>query len=116
VGDASLARVATILLVGVDLFFRGKLDGLLEEHRLVTSDSVDPPDLVIADIARVEPEEVVDAWPDIPILGYTNHTDKSGLQRAHTAGFDQVIVKSALVERAAEIVDALADSGAVDTP
>jgi CheY-like chemotaxis protein len=115
VGDASLARVATILLVGVDLFFRGKLDGLLQEHRLVTSDSVDPPDLVIADIARVEPEEVVDAWPDIPILGYTNHTDKSGLQRAHTAGFDQVIVKSALVERAAEIVDALADSGAVDT-
>ena len=115
-GDASLARVATILLVGVDLFFRGKLDGLLQEHRLVTSDSVDAPDLVIADIARVEPEEVVDAWPDIPILGYTNHTDKSGLQRAHTAGFDQVIVKSALVERAAEIVDALADSGAVDTP
>jgi DNA-binding NarL/FixJ family response regulator len=116
VGDASLARVATILLVGVDLFFRGKLDGLLQEHRLVTSDSVDAPDLVIADIARVEPEEVVDAWPDIPILGYTNHTDKAGLQRAHTAGFDQVIVKSALVERAAEIVDALADFGAVDTP
>ena len=96
--------VATILLVGVDLFFRGKLDGLLAGHRLVTSDSVDPPDLVIADIARVEPEEVVEAWPDVPILGYTNHTDKSGLQRAHTAGFDQVIVKSALVERAPELV------------
>jgi len=116
VGSASVARVATILLVGVDLFFRGKLDGLLQEHRLVTSDSVDAPDLVIADIARVEPEEVVDAWPDIPILGYTNHTDKSGLQRAHAAGFDQVIVKSALVERAAEIVDELSGSGAVDTP
>jgi DNA-binding NarL/FixJ family response regulator len=116
VGTASVARVATILLVGVDLFFRGKLDGLLREHRLVTSDSVDAPDLVIADIARVEPEEVVDAWPDIPILGYTNHTDKSGLQRAHTAGFDQVIVKSALVERAAEIVDELSGSDAVDTP
>ena len=115
-GSASVERVATILLVGVDLFFRGKLDGLLREHRLVTSDSVDAPDLVIADIAPVEPEEVVDAWPDIPILGYTNHTDKSGLQRAHTAGFDQVIVKSALVERATEIVDELAGSGAVDTP
>jgi len=96
--------VATILLVGVDLFFRGKLEGLLPGHRLVTSDSVDAPDLVIADIARVEPDEVVDAWPDIPILGYTNHTDKSGLQRAHTAGFDQVIVRSALVERAPELV------------
>jgi DNA-binding NarL/FixJ family response regulator len=99
--------VATILLVGVDLFFRGKLEGLLPGHRLVTSDSVDPPDLVIADIARVEPEEVVEAWPDIPVLGYTNHTDKSGLQRAHTAGFDQVIVKSALVERAADLVGEL---------
>ena len=106
--------MATILLVGVDLFFRGKLEGLLPGHRLVTSDSVDPPDVVIADIARVEPEEVVDAWPDIPILGYTNHTDKSGLQRAHTAGFDQVIVKSALVERAADVVSQLTAGGAAD--
>jgi hypothetical protein len=109
-----LERVATILLVGVDLFFRGKLEGLLPEHRLVTSDSVDPPDLVIADIARVEPEEVVDAWPDVPILGYTNHTDKSGLQRAHTAGFDQVIVKSALVERAPELVAELTSTDATE--
>jgi DNA-binding NarL/FixJ family response regulator len=107
--------VATILLVGVDLFFRGKLEGLLPGHRLVTSDSVAAPDLVIADIARVEPEEVVDAWPDIPILGYTNHTDKAGLQRAHAAGFDQVIVKSALVERAPDLVAELTRSGATDT-
>ncbi len=106
--------VATILLVGVDLFFRGKLEGLLPDHRLVTSDSVHVPDLVIADIARVEPEEVVDAWPDVPILGYTNHTDKSGLQRAHSAGFDQVIVKSALVERAPDLVTELIGSGATD--
>jgi DNA-binding NarL/FixJ family response regulator len=108
--------VATILLVGVDLFFRGKLEGLLSGHRLVTSDSVHAPDLVIADIARVEPDDVVDAWPEIPILGYTNHTDKSGLQRAHTAGFDQVIVKSALVERAAEVVSELTAAGAADEP
>ncbi len=96
--------MATILLVGVDLFFRSKLDGLLPGHRLVTSDSVDSPDLVIADIARVDPVEVVEEWPDVPIVGFANHTDKTGLQRAHTAGFDQVIVKSALVERAPELV------------
>jgi CheY-like chemotaxis protein len=96
--------VATILLVGVDLFFRSKLEGLLPGHRLVSSESVDEPDLVITDIARVDPEEVVEEWPDIPIVGFTNHTDKTGLQRAHTAGFDQVIVKSALVERAPELV------------
>jgi hypothetical protein len=99
--------VSTILLVGADLFFRGKLEGLLPGHRLVTTDSVYEPDLVICDIARVEPEEVADAWPDVPIVGYANHTDKSGLQRAHTAGFDQVIVKSALVERAPALVDEL---------
>lgn len=108
--SGSLGSVATILLVGVDLFFRGKLEGLLPGHRLVTSDSVAAPDVVIADIARVEPEEVVDAWPDIPILGFTNHTDKAGLQRAHTAGFDQVVVKSGLVERAPELVDELTES------
>jgi CheY-like chemotaxis protein len=96
--------VATILLVGVDLFFRSKLEGLLPAHRLVTTESVDAPDLVISDIARVDPQEVVEEWPDIPIVGFTNHTDKAGLQRAHTAGFDQVIVKSALVERAPELV------------
>jgi DNA-binding NarL/FixJ family response regulator len=102
--------VATILLVGVDLFFRSKLEGLLTTHRVVTSDSVDEPDLVIADISRIEPEEVVDTWPDIPIVGFTNHTDRAGLRRAHTAGFDQVIVKSALVERAPELVDELMES------
>ena len=106
--------MSTILLVGVDLFFRGKLEGLLPGHRFVTSDSVDPPDLVVVDIARVEPDEVVDAWPDVPILGFTNHTDKSGLQRAHTAGFDQVIVKSALVERAPDLVAELVGSGVTD--
>jgi DNA-binding NarL/FixJ family response regulator len=96
--------VATILLAGVDLFFRAKLEGLLPGHHVVTTDSIDPPDLVIVDIARVDPDEVVEAWPDVPILGFANHTDKSGLQRAHTAGFDQVIVKSALVERCSELV------------
>lgn len=99
--------MATILLVGVDLFFRGKLEALLEGHHLVTTDSIEPPELVICDIARIEPEEVADSWPDVPILGFANHTDKTGLQRAHTAGFDQVLVKSALVERVTEIVTEL---------
>ena len=99
--------MATILLVGVDLFFRGKLEGLLPSHRLVTSDSTAPPDLVVCDIARVEPEDVAEAWPEVPILGYTNHTDTAGLRAGHAAGFDQVIVKSALVERAPALVEDL---------
>jgi DNA-binding NarL/FixJ family response regulator len=58
----------------------------------------------------VEPEEVADQWPDVPIMGFTNHTDRAGLQRAHTAGFDQVVAKSALVERAPELVAELTRS------
>ena len=97
--------MATILVAGGDLFFRGKLAALLaREHKLVSTESVDEPDLVIVDIARVDPEEVADAYPDIPILGYTNHTDTAGLRAAHEAGFDQVVVRSALAERAPEIV------------
>ena len=96
--------MATILLCGVDLFFRGKLEALLPGHRLVTVEHTDDPDLVICDISRIEPEEVADAYPDVPILGYTNHTDTSGLRAAHAAGFDQVLAKSAFVERVQEIV------------
>lgn len=99
--------MATILLAGVDVFFRGKLEGLLPEHHLVTADSVDSPDVVICDISRIEPEEVADAFPDVPILGFTNHTDTAGLRRAHTAGFDQVLVKSSLEDRLKATVEEL---------
>jgi hypothetical protein len=99
--------VATILLCGVDLFFRGKLEALLPEHRFITSDGIDPPDLVIADIARVDAEDVADAYPDVPLLGFTNHTDTAGLRRASTAGFDQVCARSALFERTRELIDPL---------
>ena len=99
--------MATILLAGVDLFFRGKLEALLAGHHLITTDGVGEPELVIADIARVDPEEVADAYPDIPILGFTNHTDTAGLRAAKAAGFDQVMVKSALDERARKLVEEL---------
>jgi DNA-binding NarL/FixJ family response regulator len=95
------------MLCGVDLFFRGKLEALLPGHKLITSDNVDPPDLVIADIARVDPDDVAESYPDVPILGFTSHTDTAGLRAANAAGFDQVLVKSALQERAAQLVDEL---------
>jgi hypothetical protein len=99
--------VATILLTGVDLYFRGKLEASLPAHHFVPADSVDTPDLVIADIARVDPDDVADAYPETPILGFTNHADTEGLRRAHEAGFDQVVAKSALVERAPQLVEQL---------
>ncbi len=97
-------------MCGVDLYIRGKLEAVLPEHRFMTSDAVDPPDLVIADIARIDANDVADNYPDVPILGYTNHTDTSGLRAAHAAGFDQVVAKSALVERARELVEELTPS------
>lgn len=102
-----MLAVATILLCGVDLYFRGKLDALLPGHHLITTENVDSPDVVIADIARVDPTEVADAWPDVPIIGFTNHNDTGGLKAANAAGFDQVLAKSALVERIGGIVDEL---------
>ena len=106
----TLGSVATILLVGVDLFVRGKLEAACPEHDFVTSDSVVDPDLVVADIARVDPEEVADMYVEVPILGFTNHTDTRGLRAAHAAGFDQVVAKSALHERAPELIEELTAS------
>src|SRR3954453_12207952 len=87
--------MATILLCGVELFMRGKLEALLPTHRLITVDHTEDPELVLADVSRVDPEEVADAYPDIPIVGFTNHTDTSGLRAAHAAGFDQALAKAA---------------------
>ncbi|HEY3921533.1 MAG TPA: hypothetical protein VGL76_05405 [Gaiellaceae bacterium] len=99
--------MATILLVGVDLYIRGKLEALLPGHHFVSAEGVDPPDLVIADIARIDAEDVADTFPEVPLLGFTNHTDTAGLRRAHAAGFDQVVVKSALFERTEELIGGL---------
>jgi hypothetical protein len=99
--------MATILLVGVDLYLRGKLEGSLPGHRLTSSRGIDPPDLVICDIARVDPNDVADSFPEVPLLGFTNHTDTAGLRRAHEAGFDRVVAKSALFERTQQLIEGL---------
>jgi len=99
--------MARILLVGVDLFLRGKFEALLPEHRFSSAEGIDPPDLVIADIGRVDAEDVAETYPEVPLLGFTNHTDTAGLRRGHAAGFDQVVVKSALFERTGELIERL---------
>src|SRR5262249_25676905 len=66
---------------------------------------------VICDIARIDPDDVVETYPDVPILGFTNHSDTAGLRAAHTAGFDHVVAKSALEERARDPVEELNASG-----
>ena len=44
---------------------------------------------MIADIARIDPDDVAETFPDVPLLGFTNHKDTDGLRRAHAAGFDR---------------------------
>jgi len=102
--------MATILLCGVEIFLRGKLEALFPEHRFETTDGIEPPDLVIADIARVDPDDVADTYPDVPLIGFANHIDTSGLRRAHAAGFDRVLAKSALFDGAREVIDGLLTS------
>lgn len=102
--------MATILLCGVDLFMRGKLEALLPGHRLITTDHTEDPELVLADVSRIDAEEVADTYPDVPIVGFTNHTDTAGLRAAHAAGFDQVLAKSALAERLGDVVAELSGS------
>ena len=45
--------------------------------------------------------------PEVPLLGFTNHTDTAGLRRAHEAGFDQVVAKSALFDRTEDLIGGL---------
>jgi DNA-binding NarL/FixJ family response regulator len=99
--------VATILLAGVDPLVAERLSRLLAGHRLISTESVDRPDLVISDIDRVEPGEVSDAYPEIPILGYSSHTDPSHLRAAQKAGFDGVVERSLLLESAEALVSKL---------
>ncbi|CAB4700824.1 unannotated protein [freshwater metagenome] len=79
-------------------------------HRFETAEGIEPPDLVIADIARVDPDDVAETFPSVPIVGFTNHVDTMGLRRAHAAGFDRVVVKSALFERTDEVIGGLLPS------
>jgi hypothetical protein len=99
--------MARILLVGVDPVFQGKLEALLAGHRVVSHDGIDPPDLVIADVGRVDAAEVADNYPEVPLLGFANSTDAAGVRLARAAGFDEVVAKPMLFERSAELIGGL---------
>ena len=62
---------------------------------------------MIAVFVCFDPNDVAYNFPDVPLLCFTNHTDTDGLRRAHAAGFDQVVAKSALFERTEELVGGL---------
>ena len=103
----SRAGMARISLVGVDPGLRAKLETLCAGYTFASSEGVDPPDLVIADIGRVDPDEVADLYPDVPIIGFTSHSASAGPRRAWAAGFDEVVETAALVERPVELIEHL---------
>ncbi len=104
---SSLPGMARILLVGVDPSFQGTLAGSLRGHRVVAYEGIEPPDLVIADVGRIGASEVADAYPDVPLLGFANTADTTGLRQAQAAGFDAVVSKTELAESSGELIGAL---------
>lgn len=99
--------MARILLVGTDPALQARLEELLPGHRVVAHEGIEPPDLVIADVGRLDAADVADAYPDVPLLGVTSEGDTAGLRLAQAAGFDDVVARSALVERPQERISAL---------
>jgi hypothetical protein len=99
--------MARILLVGVDPSLSGKLQAQLPGHRVVSHEGVEPPDLVIADVSRVDAAEVADTYPDVPLLGFTNPGDAISERLAQAAGFDAVVPKPSLLERSLELIGGL---------
>ena len=99
--------MARVLLVGVDLFLRAKLEALLPEHRFSTVDGIDPPDLVIADIVAGRPGRRRRELSPTSRCSASRTTPTRRARRAHAAGFDQVIAKSALFERSQEVIGGL---------
>jgi hypothetical protein len=87
-------------------FFRGKLDGLLPGHHLVTTDTIAEPELVIADISGSSRRGRgrVAGHPDRRLHEPHRHRRPAPRERA---GFDQVLAKSALQNRCSEVIEEL---------
>lgn len=96
--------MATVALADVDLFFRAKIEAMLDVsgHRLAAAG--DPVDLVVADVNRCDPAAVVAAAGEIPVLGFGRHTDAGLLRDARRAGFAKVVPRSVLATRLGDLV------------
>ena len=90
------------------MFLRSKLEAALSGHTILSGEGASSPDVVIADIGRGDPAGIVERFPGARLIGFTNHTNTEALRVAHAAGFDQVIVKSALFARVGELIAGLA--------
>jgi hypothetical protein len=90
--------MAAVALADVDLFFRAKIEAMLTAggHHLAAAG--EPADVIIADVNRCDPAEVVAAAGAVPVLGFGRHTDAPVLRAARRAGFARVVPRSVLAE------------------
>ncbi len=98
--------MSVVQLAGVDLFFRAKIEAMLGAagHQVVAKAGGPPPDVVVADVNRTEPAEVLERFPGVPVLGFGQHTDPQRLRDARAAGFATVVPRSVLAERLPELI------------
>ncbi|MGE0446523.1 MAG: response regulator [Vicinamibacterales bacterium] len=91
---------------GVDTYFERTPGAVVESIR------ARKPSLVIFDLNshKMRPTEAIAAMKadpelkDIRTLGYVSHVDAAAIAAARTAGIDEVLARSAFVERLAEIL------------
>jgi hypothetical protein len=95
-----------VQLAGVDLFFRAKIEAMLTAagHEVVAKPDGPPPDVVIADVNRTDPDEVLQRFAGVPVLGFGQHTDPQRLRAARQAGFAKVVARSQLAESLPDLV------------
>ena len=92
--------------LGVDMYFERAKDKVLQTIR------DKQPSLVIFDLnsAKLEPMDAIAAMKSdetlatIRTLGYVSHVDAETIDRARSAGIDQVLARSAFSERLGEIL------------
>ena len=92
--------------LGVDMYFERKAEMVLPRVR------EKQPSLVIFDLnsAKLHPLEAIAAMKadaalqPIPTLGFVSHVDSERIAAARAAGIDQVLARSAFVDRLGDIL------------
>jgi CheY-like chemotaxis protein len=92
--------------LGVDVFFERSADHVVDRVREKR------PSLVILDLNSAKLNQLATltamktdpALRDIPTLGYVAHIDSATIDAARAAGVDQVLARSAFVEKLREIL------------
>jgi hypothetical protein len=99
--------VTTLAAVVPDLMDRSRVaaaaDTEVQFVGLAELPSIDA-DVVVADLNRVDPDQLRAAAPDSRIIGFAAHVDDAVLDGARSAGIDDVLPRSAFFRRLPELL------------